>query len=41
MFIATPLKFISAPAEPNVALARPHCAPLERGLGKEPRAINI
>ncbi len=32
MFIATPpKKLITAPAEPNVAAARTHRAPLERG----------
>ena len=32
MFIAAALKLITAPAEPNVAAARTHRAPLERGL---------
>jgi len=31
MFIATPSKLITAPAEPNVATAQIHGAPLERG----------
>ena len=41
MFIATPSKLITAPAEPNVATAQIHGAPLERGPVWERVAINI
>ena len=42
MFIATfPKNLIAAPAEPDVAAARIHCAPLERGPRAVWLAINI